>query len=151
MSTRIKHPGLSRNAIATALLAAFWVLGAESGQAQMVQYGEQLAGYKDMNEGGVKLQDRVFPTVSAKSRVNFALARDEVVDARAITRPDGTLELPDGSQNVVIRTDYTNVHRDPNGVIRVASPTIDGNVNGNVTLYVDGDGVRNITVLNNPR
>ncbi|MCB2070569.1 MAG: hypothetical protein KDF67_13585, partial [Ottowia sp.] len=120
-------------------------------QAQMVQYNEQLGAYKDQRDGGVKLQDGTFPAVSAKSAVALALAKNKVIDQSALMQPDGTLKLPSGQQSVVIRADYTNVTQDANGVIRVASPTIEGNVSGNVTLYVEGKGVQNITVLNNPR
>lgn len=120
-------------------------------QAQMVNYGEQLSTYKDMAQGGVKLNDGVFPSVSAKSRVNRAIASNSLVDQSALVQPDGTLKLPDNQQNIVIRTDYTNVTRGADGTLRIASPVIQGNVNGNVTLYVEGRGVENITVLNSMR
>ena len=134
-----------------ALLPALLLLGAGLAQAQLVQYNEQISAYKDQKDSGVKLQDGTFPAVSAKANVAMALARNRVVDQEALMQPDGTLKLPSGSQNLVIRTNYTNVQQDPNGVVRVASPTIQGNVNGSVTLFVDGQGVQNITVLNNPR
>lgn len=124
---------------------AFCSLGA---QAQMVNYGEQLSSYKDMSQSGVSLNDGVFPSVSARSRVNRAIAQNSLVDQSALVQPDGTLKLPDNQQNIVIRTDYTDVTRGADGSLRIASPVIQGNVNGNVTLYVEGRGVENITVLN---
>ena len=135
----------------TAAALPLLLLGWGAAQAQMVQYNEQLGAYKDQRDGGVKLQDGTFPAVSAKSAVALALAKNKVIDQSALMQPDGTLKLPSGQQSVVIRADYTNVSQDANGVIRVASPTIEGNVSGNVTLYVEGKGVQNITVLNNPR
>ncbi|WP_198088569.1 hypothetical protein [Variovorax sp. E3] len=51
----------------------------------------------------------------------------------------------------MIRTNYNNVQQGADGQLRIASPTIQGNVSGNVTLFVDGKGVENITVLNNGR
>ena len=124
---------------------AFCSLGA---QAQMVNYGEQLSSYKDMSQSGVSLNDGVFSSVSARSRVNRAIAQNSLVDQSALVQPDGTLKLPDNQQNIVIRTDYTDVTRGADGSLRIASPVIQGNVNGNVTLYVEGRGVENITVLN---
>lgn len=120
-------------------------------QAQMVNYGDQLASYKDMSQSGVKLNDGVFPSVSAKARVNRAIAQNMLVDQSALVQPDGTLKLPSNQQNIVIRSDYTNVTRGADGALRIASPVIQGNVNGNVTLYVEGRGVENITVLNSMR
>lgn len=133
------------------LATGLFVAGMHASHAQMVQYNEQLNAYKDQRDGGVKLQDNTFAAVRAKSHVAFALANKRIVDEAAIRQPDGTLKLPSGQQSVVIRTDFTNVQQDPNGVVRVASPTIQGNVSGNVTLFVEGQGVQNITVLNNPR
>jgi len=89
--------------------------------------------------------------VSAKARVNQALASNSLVDQSALVQPDGTLKLPDNQQNIVIRTDYTNATRGADGTLRIASPVIQGNVNGSVTLFVEGRGVENITVLNSPR
>ena len=43
------------------------------------------------------------------------------------------------------------MQRGADGTLRIASPVIQGNVNGNVTLYVEGKGVENITVLNSGR
>ena len=94
-------------------------------QAQLVNYGEQLGAYKDMAQSGVRLNDGVYPSVSAKARVNRAISQNTLVDQSALVQPDGTL--------------------------RIASPVIQGNVNGNVTLYVEGKGVENITVLNSSR
>ena len=131
-------------AVALALMGA-------GAQAQLVNYGEQLGAYKDMAQSGVRLNGGVYPSVSAKARVNRAISQNTLVDQSALVQPDGTLKLPSDQQRVVIRTDFTNVQQDANGVIRVASPTIQGNVNGSVTLYVEGQGVQNITVLNNPR
>ena len=68
-----------------------------------------------------------------------------------LVQPDGTLKLPEGQRNIVIRTSYSDVQRSPDGTLRIASPVIQGNVNGNVTLYVEGKGVENITVLNSGR
>lgn len=120
-------------------------------QAQMVNYGEQLSNYKDMAQTGVRLNDGVFPSVSAKARVNHAIARNTLVDQSALVQPDGTLKLPDNQHNLVIRTDYTNVTRGADGALRIASPVIQGNVNGSVTLFVEGQGIENITVINSPR
>ena len=120
-------------------------------QAQMVNYGDSMGVYKDMAQSGVKLNDGVFPSISAKARVNRAMAQNALVDQSALVQPDGTLKLPDNQQNLVIRTNYSNVTRAADGTLRIASPTIQGNVNGNVTLYVEGRGVVNITVLNSAR
>lgn len=126
-------------------------LAAVGANAQMVNYNEQLSNYKDHASGGVKLNDGVFPSVSAKARVNRALAQSTLVDQSALVQPDGTLKLPENQQNLVIRTDYSNVQRGADGTLRIASPTIQGDVRGNVTLYVEGRGVENITVLNSKR
>ncbi len=123
-------------------------LCAGAAQAQMVNYGEQLGAYKDMAQSGVRLNDGVYPSVSAKARVARAIARNTLVDQSALVQPDGTLRLPDNQQNVVIRTSYSDVQRGADGSLRIASPVIQGNVTGNVTLYVEGRGVENITVLN---
>lgn len=141
--------GSRGGAVLVALIGLAMHAGAA--RAQMVQYDEQVNAYKDTMQGDIRLLDSNFPAVSAKSRVAFALAKRDVVDQGALMQPDGTLQLPRHRQNVVIRTDYTNVQQDANGVIRVASPIIAGNVNGNVTLYVEGEGIENITVLNSPR
>lgn len=136
--------GIGLGAGALALLS----LGA---QAQLVNYGEQLSAYKDMASNGVRLNDSVFPSVSAKARVNRALAQNTLVDQSALVQPDGTLALPEGQKNIVIRSTYSDVQRGADGTLRIASPVIQGNVTGNVTLYVEGKGVENITVLNSPR
>lgn len=120
-------------------------------QAQLVNYGEQLGAYKDMAQSGVRLNDGVYPSVSAKARVNRAISQNTLVDQSALVQPDGTLKLPDGQKNIVIRSTYSDVQRAPDGTLRIASPVIQGNVNGNVTLYVEGKGVENITVLNSGR
>lgn len=117
--------------------------------AQLLNYNESLGAYKDLRDGGVKLIDGVTPGVAAKASVARAIARDKIVDQAALVQPDGTLKLPSNQTNLVIRTDYSNVTQGSDGQIRVASPSIQGNVNGNVTLYVDGKGIENITVLNN--
>ena len=117
--------------------------------AQLVSYGEQLGVYKDMQSSGIQLNDAVSPRVAAKARVKKAIREDLLVDQRALVQPDGTLKLPANQQNLVIRSSYSDVTRAPDGTIRIASPQIDGNVNGNVTLYVDGKDIENITVLNN--
>ncbi|WP_298209725.1 hypothetical protein [Acidovorax sp.] len=129
---------------------ALALLGAGA-QAQMVNYGEQLGAYKDLAQSGVRLNDGVYPSVSAKARVNRAIAQNTLVDQSALVQPDGTLKLPDGQKNIVIRSNYTDVQRGASGGLRIASPVIQGNVNGNVTLYVEGKGVENITVLNTGR
>ena len=129
---------------------ALLLLGAGA-QAQLVNYGEQLGAYKDMASSGVRLQDGVYPSVSAKARVNRAIAQSTLVEQSALVQPDGTLKLPDGQKNIVIRSSYSDVQRGADGTLRIASPVIQGNVNGNVTLYVEGKGVENITVLNSGR
>ena len=128
--------------------AAVWVLAATGASAQMVNYNEQLSTYKDHNGGGVKLTDGVFPAVSAKARVNRALAQSTLVDQSALVQPDGTLKLPQNQQNVVIRTDYSQGQQGADGSLRIASPMIQGDVRGNFTLHVEGAGVENTTVLN---
>lgn len=120
-------------------------------QAQMVNYGEQLGAYKDLAQSGVRLNDGVYPSVSAKARVNRAISQNTLVDQSALVQPDGTLKLPEGQKNIVIRTTYSDIQRGADGTLRIASPVIQGNVNGNVTLYVEGKGVENITVLNSGR
>ncbi|RYF51010.1 MAG: hypothetical protein EOO27_30725 [Comamonadaceae bacterium] len=120
-------------------------------QAQLVNYGEQLGAYKDMASSGVRLQDGVYPSVSAKARVNRAISQNTLVDQSALVQPDGTLKLPEGQKNIVIRSTYSDIQRGADGTLRIASPVIQGNVNGNVTLYVEGKGVENITVLNSGR
>ena len=132
-------------------VAGALVLFAAGAQAQMVNYGEQLDAYKDMAQSGVRLNDGVYPSVSAKARVNRAIAQNTLVDQSALVQPDGTLKLPDGQKNIVIRSTYSDVQRGADGSLRIASPVIQGNVNGNVTLYVEGKGVENITVLNSRR
>lgn len=132
-------------------VAGALVLFAAGAQAQMVNYGEQLSAYKDMAQSGVRLNDGVYPSVSAKARVNRAIAQNTLVDQSALVQPDGTLKLPDGQKNIVIRSTYSDVQRGADGSLRIASPVIQGNVNGNVTLYVEGKGVENITVLNSRR
>lgn len=129
---------------------ALALLGAGA-QAQMVNYGEQLGAYKDMAQSGVRLNDGVYPSVSAKARVNRAISQNTLVDQSALVQSDGTLKLPEGQKNIVIRSTYSDVQRAPDGTLRIASPVIQGNVNGNVTLYVEGKGVENITVLNSGR
>jgi len=117
-------------------------------QAQLVNYTEQLAAYKGMEQSGVRLTNNTYPSVMARARVNFALARRALISQSALLQPDGTLRLPDRNRNIVIHTDYTDVQQDTNGGIRIASPVIQGDVNGNVTLYVEGGGLENITVIN---
>ena len=139
------------NAIRTWAAGGVLSIVALSAPAQMVNYGEQLGSYKDMAQSGVRLNDGVYPSVSAKARVARAIARNTLVDQSALVQPDGTLKLPDNQQNLVIRTSYSDIQRGADGTLRIASPVIQGNVSGNVTLYVEGKGVQNITVLNNPR
>ncbi len=143
-----KSPRVAGQTLRALGLGAALTLCGLGAQAQMVNYGEQLSSYKDMAQSGVSLNDGVFPSVSARSRVNRAIAQNSLVDQSALVQPDGTLKLPDNQQNIVIRTDYTNVTQGADGTLRIASPVIQGNVNGNVTLYVEGRGVENITVLN---
>jgi hypothetical protein len=119
--------------------------------AQLLNYGEQMANYKDTSQAGIRLQDGVFPAVSAKARVNRAISEQKLVDQNALMQPDGTLKLPEGQNNLVIRSTLNDVQRGADGTLRIASPTIQGNINGQVTLYVEGRGLQNITVLNNPR
>ena len=133
------------------VLGAAAMAAACCASAQLINYSESLGAYKDLRDGGVKLIDGVTPGVAAKASVARAIAKDQVVDQQALVQPDGTLRLPANQTNLVIRTDYSNVTRGTDGQIRVASPSIQGNVNGNVTLYVDGQGIENITVLNNGR
>lgn len=142
------HPIALHLLCAAALVLALATTGA---RAQMVNYNEQLSSYKDHSGAGVKLTDGVFPAVSAKSRVNRALAQSTLVDQSALVQPDGTLQLPENQQNLVIRTDYSQVQQGADGSLRIASPVIQGDVRGNVTLYVEGGGVENITVLNSRR
>ncbi|WP_311223590.1 MULTISPECIES: hypothetical protein [unclassified Acidovorax] len=120
-------------------------------QAQLVNYNEQLSNYKDVNQSGVKLQDNVYPSVSSKARVNRAIAQNSLVEQSALVQPDGTLKLPDDQKNIVIRSTYSDVQRGADGTLRIASPVIQGPVNGNVTLFVEGRGVENITVINSGR
>ena len=136
------------NAIRTWAAGGVLSIVALSAPAQMVNYGEQLGSYKDMAQSGVRLNDGVYPSVSAKARVARAIARNTLVDQSALVQPDGTLKLPDNQQNLVIRTSYSDIQRGADGTLRIASPLIQGNVSGNVTLYVEGRGVENITVLN---
>ncbi|WP_051954079.1 hypothetical protein [Xenophilus azovorans] len=137
---------LARIAMAAAAASA-----ACCASAQLVNYNESLSAYRDLRDGGVKLVDGVTPAVSARASVARAIAKDKIVEQAALVQPDGTLKLPSNQTNLVIRTDYSNVTQGADGTVRVASPSIQGNVNGNVTLYVDGQGVENITVLNNGR
>ena len=144
------HERDGRAARARAVAAAALLCLASAGVcAQLVNYGEALSAYKDMATSGVKAEDSVFPAISAKSSINRAISQNTLVDQKALVQPDGTLKLPDNQQNLVIRSTLTDVQRDANGNVRIASPTIQGNVSGNVTLYVDGQGIKNITVLNN--
>ena len=137
--------------IIASFLATPLVLLASSASAQLVNYTEALGAYKDSKEAGVKLIDGVTPGVTAKARVARALEENKIVDQQALVQPDGTLKLPANQTNLVIRTNYNNVQQGADGQLRIASPTIQGNVSGNVTLFVDGKGVENITVLNNGR
>jgi hypothetical protein len=141
------NPSLQTLAARTLAVALMSMAGAGA-QAQLVNYGEQLSAYKDARESGVKVNDSTFPAVSAKTRVNRAIAQQALVEQAALVQPDGTLKLPDNQSNIVIRSNYSTV-QNSNGQLRIASPTIQGNVNGNVTLFVEGKGVENITVINN--
>lgn len=130
------------------LLGLCLAAGASPALAQLVNYNESLGAYKDMQSSGIQLHDVVSPKVAAKARVKKAIREDRLVSQSALKQADGTLKLPPNQQNLVIRTSYDDVTRGTDGSIRIASPQIDGNVNGNVTLYVEGKEVRNITVLN---
>ena len=151
MTKEFDNPTRRRGLLRT-LAACTWAMAgallATGAQAQLVNYGEQLGAYKDLAQSGVRLNDGVYPSVSAKSRVNRAISQNTLVDQSALVQPDGTLKLPEGQKNIVIRSTYSDVQRAPDGTLRIASPVIQGNVNGNVTLYVEGKGVENITVLN---
>ena len=150
-SNQAFHPrGLGRCATLCAAAVAL-SLAAGASQAQLVNYGEQLSSYKDNQTSGVRLIDATTPSVAARARVARALSQNTVVDQAALVQPDGTLKLPANQTNLVIRTDYSNVTQASDGTVRIASPNIQGNVTGNVTLFVDGKGVENITVLNNGR
>ena len=124
--------------------AVFPVLG----QAQMVNYNEALANYKDAQKGDNELHDKVSAKVTAKTRVAKSIRQSMVLNARDLMRADGTIVLPRNRQNMVIRTSYDDVQMGSNGDVRIASPQIDGNVNGTVILYVDGEGPENVTVIN---
>ena len=143
------------------LLAVLALAGCYSmPHAQVMTQGGALVGAngmtlytfdKDMAGSGVRLNDGVYPSVSAKARVNRAISQNTLVEQSALVQPDGTLKLPEGQKNIVIRSTYSDVQRGADGTLRIASPVIQGNVNGNVTLYVEGKGVENITVLNSGR
>ncbi|RYF41598.1 MAG: hypothetical protein EOO27_46150 [Comamonadaceae bacterium] len=135
----------------TAVIAMALAMAGVPAAAQLVNYSEALGAYKDSKEAGIKLVDGVTPGVTAKARVARALEENKVVDQQALVQPDGTLKIPANQTNLVIRTNYNNVQQGADGQVRIASPTIQGNVSGNVTLFVDGKGVENITVLNNGR
>ena len=131
--------------------AALALALAGGASAQLVNYGAALGAYKDQRDGGVKLIDSVTPGVTAKTQVARAISQQRLIEQDALVQPDGTLKLPSNQTNLVIRSNYNNVTQDGNGTVRIASPNIQGNVTGNVTLFVQGQGVENITVLNNGR
>ncbi|MDO4795355.1 MAG: hypothetical protein Q4A28_05365 [Brachymonas sp.] len=132
---------------AALLGAACWLLPAV-GQAQIVNYNEALANYKDAQKGDIELHDKVSVQVAAKSLAAKSLRESRILSARALEQADGSLKLPGNQQNVVIRTHYNDVTRGADGSIRIASPQIDGNVSGTVILYVDGKAPENITLVN---
>ena len=140
-----------RTVVATVVVAAAFGALVNGASAQLVNYGEALGAYKDSKEAGIRLVDGVTPGVTAKARVARALEQNKVVEQQALVQPDGTLKLPPNQTNLVIRTNYNNVQQGADGQLRIASPTIQGNVSGNVTLFVEGRGLENITVLNNGR
>lgn len=146
-TTPRRPPRAAGVAAALSLSLAF----AGTASAQLVNYGEAMGAYKDNRDSGVRVIDQTTPGVTAKARVARALEQNKVVDQAALVQPDGTLKLPPNQTNLVIRTNYNNVQQGADGQLRIASPTIQGNVSGNVTLFVDGKGVENITVLNNGR
>lgn len=137
--------------IARPAVAVLIALGAASTQAQLVNYSEAMSAYKDARSAGVQLNDGVTPGISAKASVARALRRSKVTDQSALVQPDGSLALPANQTNLVIRSRPGDVQRSSDGQVRIASPTIQGNVYGNVTLFVDGEGLENVTVLNSGR
>lgn len=147
----MKRHYMHDNGWRAAWCCAVFLAVAGTASAQLVNYGEQLGAYRDQQSGGIKLQDSVTPGVAARTRVSRALARDRVVDQQALVQPDGTLKLPSNQTNLVIRSDYQQVQQGTDGQVRIASPVIQGNVSGNVTLYVEGRELENITILNNGR
>lgn len=126
------------------IFAIFPVLG----QAQMVNYSEALTNYKDVQKGEIELNDSVSAKVTAKTRATKSIRQSMVLNARDLMQADGTIALPRNRQNMVIRTNYGDVQTGGNGDVRIASPQIDGNVNGTVILYVEGEGPENVTVIN---
>ena len=144
---RVSHPGWMLG-LGVLLLAVLWL--STPAHAEMLNYGEAIGAYRENQTSGIKLNDSVSPRITARARVGKALRENTIVDQQALVQPDGTRKLPSNQQNIVIRTSYDQVTRGSDGSIRIASPQIDGDVTGNVTLYVEGDGVRNITILNNP-
>lgn len=131
-----------------ALLGAACLLLPALGQADIVNYNEALSNYKDAQKGEIELHDKVSAQVAAKTLAAKSLRESKIINARALEQADGTLKLPSNRQNMVIRTHYNDVTRGADGGIRIASPQIDGNVNGTVILYVDGKSPENITLLN---
>lgn len=138
----------STSSLLAGSFAIILLAGAGAASAQLVNYGEAMGTYKDQRTSGVRVVDSVTPGVTARSAVAFALAKNKIVDQSALLQPDGTLKLPEDQNNLVIRTSLTNVSLGSDGQLRIASPTIQGDVRGNVTLYVEGRGVQNITVVN---
>lgn len=117
-------------------------------QAQMVNYSDAMSNYKDAQKGNIDLLDKVSAQVAAKTQIKKALRENRVVNAQTLRQPDGTLKLPRNRQNTVIRTNYSDVQYGADGKVRIASPQINGNINGKVILYVEGKGPGNVTVLN---
>lgn len=117
-------------------------------QAQMVNYSDAMSNYKDAQKGNIDLLDKVSAQVAAKTQIKKALRENRVVNAQTLRQPDGTLKLPRNRQNTVIRTNYNDVQYGADGKVRIASPQINGNINGKVILYVEGKGPGNVTVLN---
>ncbi len=141
--TKCRH-GAWRRVWAGAACAVLPMLG----QAQMLNYGEAISDYKDAQKGDIELHDKVSAKVSAKTRAAKAIRQSTVLNARDLTQPDGTIALPRNRQNLVIRTNYNDVQSGGNGDVRIASPQIDGNVNGTVILYVEGEGPETVNVIN---
>ena len=87
MTKEFDNPTRRRGLLRT-LAACTWAMAgallATGAQAQLVNYGEQLGAYKDLAQSGVRLNDGVYPSVSAKSRVNRAISQNTLVDLSLI-------------------------------------------------------------------
>ena len=54
------------------------------GQAQIVNYNEAIANYKDAQKGNIDLHDKVSAQVTAKSRVAKSLRESQILNAQAL-------------------------------------------------------------------